>query len=317
MNDIVLGVAASHTTLMNTHWDAVIHRDRAERFRDALGTARDAIAAARPDVAVILGSNHFRGFFLDLMPAFTIGLGDCIGAGEAGTPGGPLPVDQALARHIADSLVDDAFDIAFSGRLQVDHGITHAIQYLLPNRDMPIIPVVINTFAPPLPSLARCAALGAAIARAIAAAPGSRRVVLIASGGLSHHLPWPDWRRPEGDDETFLVDAWLDGRANWTQYEKRRREIVLKATASADERFRINGAFDRRFLASFASGHSAGFSALGTADLQAEAGNGGQEIRAWLALAAALGHRPASILCYEEIPEWLTGMAVAVCPASD
>ena len=29
MSEIVLGVGASHSTLMNTHWDKVVHTDRA------------------------------------------------------------------------------------------------------------------------------------------------------------------------------------------------------------------------------------------------------------------------------------------------
>ncbi|GAA3354037.1 hypothetical protein GCM10017744_010060 [Streptomyces antimycoticus] len=61
MTEIVLGVGASHSTLMNTHWEETYHKDRAERFRDALGQARDALAAARPDTVVLVGSNHFRG----------------------------------------------------------------------------------------------------------------------------------------------------------------------------------------------------------------------------------------------------------------
>jgi 2,3-dihydroxyphenylpropionate 1,2-dioxygenase len=230
MGATVLGIGASHTTLMNTHWHALTHVDRAERFRDALGTARTALAQARPDAVVIFGSNHFRGFYLDLIPAFTIGIGECIATGEAGTPSGPQAVDVPLARHIAESLLAESFDVAFSAKLQVDHGITHAIQYLMRDIDVPIVPIVMNVFAPPLPQLSRCAALGAAVRRAIAAFPG-RRVAVIASGGLSHRLPWPDWRAPAGADETFLVEAFLNGRAHWTEYESRRRVRTARRLA--------------------------------------------------------------------------------------
>ncbi len=47
-------------------------------------------------------------------------------------------------------------------------------------------------------------------------------------------------------------------------------------------------------------------------DLLAEAGNGGQEIRTWIAMSAALADTPARMPAYEDIPEWLTGMAVMV-----
>ena len=62
MAKIVLGIGASHSTLMNTHWEETTHKAEAERFRDALYLSREKIAASKPDVVLILGSNHFRGF---------------------------------------------------------------------------------------------------------------------------------------------------------------------------------------------------------------------------------------------------------------
>src|SRR3546814_13448771 len=93
MAQIILGIGASHTTLMNTQCAKVDHLPRAHAFRNALGTARTLLAEAKPDVVVILGPNHFRGFWLDLMPAFPIGVGDIQSAGEHGTPAGTLPSD--------------------------------------------------------------------------------------------------------------------------------------------------------------------------------------------------------------------------------
>src|SRR5438105_3997010 len=106
MARIVLGVGASHSTLMNTHWDKVVHTEPAERFRDALYEARDLLAAAKPDIAIIIGSNHFRGFWLDLIPAFTLGVGEVVGSGEAGTPSGPQRTDPDFARDLDERLVD-------------------------------------------------------------------------------------------------------------------------------------------------------------------------------------------------------------------
>lgn len=42
-----------------------------------------------------------------------------------------------------------------------------------------------------------------------------------------------------------------------------------------------------------------------------DGGNGGQEIRTWLAAAAAAGNRPMEILGYEPILFFITGMGVA------
>ncbi|MBY8856779.1 catechol 1,2-dioxygenase [Nocardia sp. CA2R105] len=305
MSEFVLGVGASHSTLMNTHWAEVDHLPAAHRFRDGLAEARDALAATRPDAVIVLGSNHFRGMFLDLVPAFTIGVAEVLGAGEAGTPAGPLPVDTALARKIVDGLVTDGFDPAFSLRLTVDHGITHSLQHLLPALDVPVVPIVINMFAPPLPSLRRCHDLGTAIASAVRGDGAGKRVAVIASGGLSHRLPWPKWFAAMSDDDRFLVQAWLNGRESWSEYEVRRRQIIRAAEPD------INSDFDEWFLRLLETGDLSPILDWPAARLEDEAGNGAQELRAWIAMAAALGV-PARTLAYGAVPDWLTGMGVSL-----
>lgn len=307
MGSIVLGVGVSHSTLMNTHWDQVVHTDRAEAFRDSLATARQRLVDARPDVAVIIGSNHFRGFFLDMIPAFTMGVGEVIAAGEAGTPKGPQKTDPATAQQLAAHLVESGVEVAISARLQIDHGQSHAIQYLLDGLDIPVVPLVVNVFAQPLPTLPRCAQLGRELAAAIDALDGGTRVAVIASGGLSHQLPWPsDWADPQDEDEEFLVDAWLNGRGEWERFDQRRREIIVAAQPCIFEDF------DHQFLADLETGDLEKYLQLTTAGIEEVAGNGGQELRTWLTMAAALGFRPGESLCYAAMPEWLTGMGTAV-----
>ncbi len=306
MSNVVLGVGASHSTLMNTHWDVVEDVEAATAFRNGLFEARDLVTAARPDAAIIIGSNHFRGFWLDLLPAFTVGVGDCIASGESGTPKGPQPVDRDLARHICASVVDAGFDPAFSVKLQIDHGISHAIQYLLAEVEIPIVPVVVNMFAPPLPTTARAEALGSAIGAAVAADGADKRVVVIGSGGLSHRLPWPRWFDPHGADDEFMVEAWTEGRNEWEKYDPRRREIIRAATAG------ISPEWDREFLGRLEQGDLGFYASQSTEDIENAAGNGAQEIRSWLMMAAAAGHAPGRTITYQPIEEWLTGMGVAV-----
>jgi 2,3-dihydroxyphenylpropionate 1,2-dioxygenase len=307
MARIVLGAGASHSTLMNTHWDQVVHTDRAERFRDALSEAREAVVAARPDVAIIVGSNHFRGFWLDMIPAFTLGVGEVIGAGEAGTPKGPQPTSPTFAQALAGELVERGTEVAISARLQIDHGQTHAIQYLLAGLDVPVVPLVINVFAAPLPRIDRCVQLGRHLGAAVEAIPEDFRVVVIASGGLSHQLPWPaDWRDPQNPDEEFLVEAWLNGRGEWERYDKRRREIITAARPTIFEDF------DEAFLADLEAGKLERYATYSSSDIEKVAGNGGQELRTWLTMAAALGFAPGRRLAYSAMPEWLTGMGVAL-----
>jgi 2,3-dihydroxyphenylpropionate 1,2-dioxygenase len=305
MSSIVLGLAASHSTLMNTHWAEVDHLPEAHAFRDGLGAARDLLAAARPDAVVVIGSNHFRGMFLDLMPSYTVGVSEVLGAGEALTPEGPLPVDTELARSVVDTMVTQGFDPAFSLRLTVDHGITHSLQHLVPDLDVPIVPVVVNMFAPPLIPLRRAHGLGQAIGAAVRGDGQDKRVAVIASGGLSHRLPWPAWFAAASEDDRFLVEAWLNGREDWGRYEVRRREIIRAAKPD------VNAEFDRWFLSLVEAGDLTPVLDHSNAAIEAEAGNGAQEIRSWIAMAAAVGPGTGRTLAYADVPEWLTGMGVA------
>ena len=305
MSQVVLGVGASHTTLMNTRWHEVDHLDRAHCFRDALGEARSRLERESPDLILIIGSNHFRGMGLDLMPAFTVGVGDVICAGEHGTPAGPQLTDPVAALTLCEHLIESGFDMALSAELVVDHGISHAIQYLVP-RGVPVVPIVVNCFAPPLPPPARTCQFGLALGSAARRVPGNRRVVVIGTGGLSHTLPFPDWAAPESDDDRFLVESWRDGRADWSVNEQRRRRIILGAPPV------INSDFDEEFLAILVAGEHAGLAQrLGNEELVAAAGNGGNEIRSWLAMRATIDAAVGDVLAYSAMPEWLTGMAVA------
>ena len=311
MAKLVLGVGASHTTLMNTQWEKVDHLERAHRFRDALKDARAEIAKREADLAIVVGSNHFRGHWLDLMAAFCVGVGEVTSSGEHGSPAGSQKSSPELGRKILNGLAERDFDAAFSTGLVIDHGISHAIQWLTGENRIPIVPIMVNCFAPPLPSFARCLALGGAIREICLALPERRRIVVIGSGGLSHRLPFPDWRNPVSDNDRFFVDSWKYGRGNWEKYEKKRRAIIVNAPA------KLNEAFDRSFLDALCGGSTKAWASRnasnrdsGRDDLSAAAGNGANEIRTWLVMHAAMGFAEGRVLAYSPMPEWLTGMGV-------
>lgn len=307
MAEIVHGIGASHTTLMNTRWDAVDHLPEAHAFKDALHRASESLREATPDIAIVIGSNHFRGHWLDLMPSFAMGVDEIESSGEHGTPKGPQKSAPEAALAMANSLLAQEFDLAFSTRLCIDHGISHAIQYLTLEQGIPIVPIMVNSFAPPLPTLKRCVGLGRALGRAIAELPGALRVAVIASGGLSHQLPFPDWRKPQNDNDQFLVDSWRNGRGDWERFETRRRAIIVNAPAQINERF------DQEFLDRLSNGETEDWlNQISDHTLVETAGNGANELRNWLIMHAALGFRRGTTLAYAPIPQWLTGMAVWV-----
>jgi len=311
MGEITVGIGASHTTLMNTQWAKVDHLAEAHSFRNALEQASQALHESKPDVAIIIGSNHFRGHWLDLMPSFAIGVDELVSSGEHGTPEGAQKTSPDHALAIANHLMASGFDMCFSTRFVIDHGISHAIQYLTKENQIPVVPIMVNSFAPPLPSLSRCLDLGAAIRRAVASLPSDLKVAIIGSGGLSHQLPFPDWRAPKSDNDAFLVDSWKNGRGDWQRYEKRRRAIIVNAPPD------LNESFDQTFLDALCDGKTTDWvSGISEEELVETAGNGANEIRNWLIMHAATNFAHGQTLAYAPIPDWLTGMGVFMCQSN-
>jgi len=242
------------------------------------------------------------------MPSFAIGVDEVVSSGEHGTPSGEQKTAPEHALAIANDLLDQGFDMAFSTRFAIDHGISHAIQYLTLENGIPIVPVMINSFAPPLPKLARCIALGEAIRAAVQKLPQALNVAIIGSGVLSHQLPFPDWRKPESDNDDFLIDSWKHGRGDWERYEKRRRNIIVNSPPQ------LNEAFDRAFLSALESGDTLTWLETISEDtLVKTAGNGANELRNWLIMHAAMHYAPGKTLAYSPMPDWLTGMGVFIC----
>ena len=154
-----------------------------------------AVAALAPDALVVIGPDHFHANFYDAMPPFVLGVEEAEAFGDFGSRSGPLPVAAALAWAIHEGLSRDGFDIALSYALTVDHGIVQGYDMVRGLADPPLVPLVVNTAGPPLPSMPRCVALGRSLGAAIRAADAGR-VLIVASGGLSHWLPPNDPRDP-------------------------------------------------------------------------------------------------------------------------
>jgi 2,3-dihydroxyphenylpropionate 1,2-dioxygenase len=270
-------------------------------------TARVASAAAalRPNALVVIGPDHFHANFYDAMPPFVLGVEEAEAFGDFDSRSGVLPVVPELAWSIRDGLAGDGFDVALSFALTVDHGIVQSYEMVRGAADIPLVPLVVNTAAPPLPSLARCRELGHALGSAIAGSAYLGRVLIVASGGLSHWLPPNDPRDPAVPAERR--DSMIHGRRDVRAFAAAREPRVRAMAGNPDAP--VNAAWDAWFLKQLAAGDIDPIVELGDDGLQERAGSGGHEIRTWLIGLAAVG-RPLIWSSYEAVPEWITGMAV-------
>lgn len=309
MSEIVGFAALSHSPF----WDGSFP---AEDTADALGAGfttaaarlRVLVAELAPDAVVIFGPDHFRNFFLDVMPSFCVGVGEIVSCGDYGTHKGAVPHAEGIGRHIAEHTQAAGFDPAFSVRMGVDHGIVQPYQVLWPELDVPVVPVMVNCTAAPRPSFPRCHDFGRAVGDAIRALPDDRRVLVLASGGLSHQvkaLSVEDEALDEGT-RAYLVD----GRDRVDAYNASREASLAQRIADGHEG-PINDEWDRWFLDRLTADDHASLLAMDSRQVEETAGNGAHEVRAWLAARAAWGG-PVEVLGYEAVPRWVTGMGVVV-----
>lgn len=309
MAQIVAAGALSHSPLINFDADPT---DAAaiERYRTMTRRLGDAIRAARPDVLVMIGQDHFRSLFYDLMPPFVIGTGRVDGWGDWRTAKGPFNVATGLARHIHRALLAREFDCAASYDLRVDHGITQPFQLLDIAETTTIVPILVNTSAPPLPTPWRSYAFGEALAAAISGFAEPLRVAIIGSGGLSHSPPAGNVEstRPEDAQRVLRMIA---GRATVAQDEDARVTGLLAAVRAGKFADSVRPQWDRLILDRLMRGEAKMLaSELDEPGIERDGGNGGQELRTWLAMCGATAGVPVDVLGYEPIPYLITGMGV-------
>lgn len=264
-----------------------------------------AVALLRPDVLVVIGPDHFHANFYDVMPPFVLGVEKALGFGDFGGTDGPLPVASELAWAIHTGLSDAEFDVSLSYSLTVDHGVVQSYEMIAGGTAVPMVPIVVNTAAPPLPRLDRCVALGRALGDAVRGSELPARVLMVASGGLSHWLPSNDPRDPSvvGDKRESLIHGRQDAKA----FAAARESKVMAMGGHQDAR--VNVEWDGWFLKQLMAADVEPVTSLGHDGLEANAGTGGHEIRTWLVGQAAVG-LPLAWTSYESVPEWITGMGI-------
>ena len=214
-----------------------------------------------PDVVFLVYNDHATAFSLEMIPTFAIGCAAQFKPADEGWGPRPVPVVQGhpeLAAHIAQSVIQDDFDLTIVNRMDVDHGLTVPLSLMCgqPSVDnfawpCPVIPFAVNVVQYPVPSGRRCFALGRAIRKAVESFDAPLKVQVWGTGGMSHQLQGP--------------------RAGL-----------------------INRAFDTAFLDRLIA-DPAGLSQMPHIDYVREAGSEGIELVMWLIARGAMSDNPPKV----------------------
>jgi aromatic ring-opening dioxygenase catalytic subunit (LigB family) len=191
MAELVGCFAASHGPLLVRDW-AKVPEDERNRVSVAFRELGRRMAAACPDVLIEVSPDHWVNFHLENIPAVCIG----VGATHEGPPEPFLKEyphremagHPGFAEHLVKTALQEGFEPAFSYRLKLDHGFCIPLWRMELAKLPALVPRIVNSIEPPLPSLERCLRWGGMLRAAIESHPQPLRVAVLASGGLSHSI---------------------------------------------------------------------------------------------------------------------------------
>jgi gallate dioxygenase len=195
MATIVGGIGTSHTPTIGFALDTHKQNDKvwAPIFK-GYEPVQEWLAQKQPEVLLFIYNDHITSFFFDHYAHFALGVGEEFRVADEG--GGPrkLPPIKghpALARHIANGLVADEFDLSFFQGKGLDHGCFSPLSLLWPHEPAwpgSIVPLQVGVLEFPIPSASRCFKLGKSLRKAIESYPHDIKVAIVGTGGLAHQV---------------------------------------------------------------------------------------------------------------------------------
>jgi protocatechuate 4,5-dioxygenase beta chain len=170
----------------------------------------------QPDVIFLVYNDHATAFSLDMIPTFAIGTAAQYQPADEGYGARAVPTvigHPELASHIAQSVIQQDFDLTIVNKMDVDHGLTVPLSLMCgnPPKDnfqwpCPVIPFAVNVVQYPVPSGQRCFNLGQAIRKAVESYDEDLNIHIWGTGGMSHQLQGPRAGLINADFDNAFLD---------------------------------------------------------------------------------------------------------------
>ena len=198
MARITAGVATSHVPAIGAAID--LGKTADDYWKPVFAGyefSKEWIAKEKPDVVFLVYNDHASAFSLKTSPTFAIACGEAFKPADEGWGQRPVPTVKGcpdLAWHIAQSVIQDDFDLTVMNEMDVDHGLTVPLSLMFGQPEAwpcLVIPLLVNVVVYPPPSGQRCYDLGKAIARAVKSFDDDLNVQIWGTGGMSHQLQGP------------------------------------------------------------------------------------------------------------------------------
>lgn len=216
--------------------------------------------------------------------------------------------------------IGDGIDVAVSTSMQFDHGIVQPLEILFGDIcGKPVVRVFVNGVAPPFTPLPRVRLLGESVGRYLQRL--DRKVLVIASGGLSHDPPVPRFATATPDQRRMLMGE-MHPLGREARHARQQR-VIAAAADFANDRANIQDlspSWDEAFLDVVASGELNQVDTWTPDEMERAAGHSAHEVRAWIAAYAALssaGEYAVDYRYYRPVKSLTAGFAVTTANLVD
>jgi 2,3-dihydroxyphenylpropionate 1,2-dioxygenase len=152
-----------------------------ERVREVAADIGKRLRALEPDLWIIFSNDHAEQFFHNTAPPFTVHVGG-EATGEFAGRKFHWKVPSEIAFEIVRQLYRQSFDPAFSSTAKIDYAIGIPLTHI--GHTDPVLPIYVNAYLPPQPTMERCYQFGQAVGRTVTAL--GLRTIVLSSGGMSH-----------------------------------------------------------------------------------------------------------------------------------
>jgi 2,3-dihydroxyphenylpropionate 1,2-dioxygenase len=150
------------------------------------------LKALNPDLWIIFSNDHAEQFFHNAAPPFTVHVGG-EAYGEFAGRKFHWKVPSEIGFEIVRQLYRQNFDPAFTSTAKIDYAIGIPLTHI--GLTDPVLPIYVNAYLPPQPTMERCYQFGQAVARTVTAL--GLRTVILSSGGMSHFPGTDRYSNPE------------------------------------------------------------------------------------------------------------------------
>lgn len=208
MGDVVAAAAAVHAPQLLGR-PAHEELDKLDASTAALRAFGDVLDETEPDALIVIGTDHLEAFWLEAVPTFLLMVSDEAVTQYSGRER-RVPIHTDLATTLLKGLVARDVDMAYSQDAVLGHAFMTPFEYVLGDRDLPVVAMHVNVYLPPLPSPRRCFDVGRKIADVLASRP--ERVAVLASGGMSHYPGTSRYYTPDYEFDEWIVQEIEAGR---------------------------------------------------------------------------------------------------------